>query len=47
LVVVPDPVKLRRLATDYRDMRQMFLSEPPPFDWVIDQLRAFESEVNA
>lgn len=46
LVVVPGEDRTRELATDYRNMRQMFLSEPPPFDWVVDQLRAFEREVN-
>ncbi|MDE2482043.1 MAG: nucleotidyl transferase AbiEii/AbiGii toxin family protein [bacterium] len=46
LVVVPGPDLLHNLAIDYRDMRQMFLSDPPPFDWVIDQLRPFESQVN-
>jgi hypothetical protein len=47
LVVLPNKDRTRELATDYRSMRQMFLSEPPPFDWVVDQLRAFEREVNA
>lgn len=47
LAIVPSREKLRDLAGDYRGMRQMFLSHPPSFDWVIDQLRAFESEVNA
>lgn len=46
LVVVPYEDRTRELATDYRSMRQMFLSEPPPFDWVLDQLRAFERDVN-
>ena len=46
LVVVPDEDRTRELATDYRNMRQMFLSEPPPFDWVVDQLRGFERDVN-
>jgi Nucleotidyl transferase AbiEii toxin, Type IV TA system len=46
LVVVPGEERTRELAIDYRSMRQMFLSEPPPFDWVVDQLRAFERDVN-
>ena len=46
LVVVPDKGLLRELAIDYRNMRQMFLSDPPPFDWVIDQLGAFQGELN-
>ncbi len=47
LVVVPHEVRTRELATDYHNMQQMFLSDPPPFEVVVDQLRAFESEVNA
>ncbi len=47
LAVVPSPDMLRDLAKDYRSMRQMFLIDPPPFDRVIEQLRIFESEVNA
>jgi hypothetical protein len=46
LVVVPGPRKIRELARDYRGMRQMFLREPPSFDWVIEQLRTFEDEAN-
>jgi hypothetical protein len=47
LVVVPDESRTRELASDYRGMRQMFLSDPAPFEQVIEQLRAFEGEVNA
>ncbi len=47
LTVVPSPGMLRDLANDYRNMRQMFLSDPPSFDRVIGQLRVFRSEVNA
>lgn len=46
LVVIPGPEMLRELAIDYRNMRQMFLSDPPPFDSVIERLRAFEAEIN-
>jgi len=46
LVVVPNAEKLRELASDYRSMQQIFLSDPPSFDWVIERLRTFESEVN-
>lgn len=46
LVVIPSQERLRELASDYRNMRQMFLSEPPPFDAIIDELRAFEREIN-
>jgi hypothetical protein len=47
LVVVPGPERLRELAVDYRGMQQMFLSEPPAFNLIIRQLRAFEYAVNA
>lgn len=47
LVVVPDEDQTRELATDYRNMRQMFLKDPPPFEQVIESLRSFEGEVNA
>jgi hypothetical protein len=47
LVVVPGLEMLREIASDYRSMRQMFLIDPPSFDWVVEQLRAFEGEVNA
>jgi len=47
LVVVPDEDRTRELAIDYRNMRQMFLSDPPPFSQVVEQLRAFEEQVNA
>jgi hypothetical protein len=47
LVVIPNAEKLHELASDYRSMQQMFLSDPPSFDWVIERLRTFESEVNA
>ena len=47
LVVVPDEDRTRELAIDYRNMRQMFLSDPPPFAQVVEQLRDFEEQVNA
>lgn len=47
LVIIPNAEKLREVGSDYRSMRQMFLIDPPSFDWVIEQLRAFEREVNA
>jgi hypothetical protein len=46
LVVVPGPEMLRELATDYRNMRQMFLRDPPGFDAVVGALRTFEQNVN-
>lgn len=47
LVVVPDELRTRELAIDYRNMQQMFLTDPPPFEQVLEQLRAFERELNA
>ena len=47
LIVVPGPESLREIAIDYRNMRQMFLSDPLPFDDVIARLRQFETEINA
>ncbi|HTU70341.1 MAG TPA: nucleotidyl transferase AbiEii/AbiGii toxin family protein [Candidatus Baltobacteraceae bacterium] len=46
LVVVPNAKKLRDLAGDYNGMEQMFLHDPPSFDWVVEQLRSFEAEIN-
>lgn len=46
LVVIPGQEMLRELAIDYRNMRQMFLSDPPSFDWVVDQLSSFGAAVN-
>ncbi len=46
LVVVPNEERQRELAIDYRNMRQMFLHDPPPFDAIIDELLAFERAVN-
>lgn len=47
LVVIPKDKKLREIASDYRNMRQMFLNDPPSFDRVVEVLRAFEGAVNA
>lgn len=46
LVIVPGDARIRELEADYRDMQQMFLHEPPPFDAVIGQLAEFEAEIN-
>jgi Nucleotidyl transferase AbiEii toxin, Type IV TA system len=35
------------LALDYRIMRPMFMSEPPPFDEILAQLRQAEATLNA
>ncbi|HEY3675719.1 MAG TPA: nucleotidyl transferase AbiEii/AbiGii toxin family protein, partial [Candidatus Tumulicola sp.] len=47
LVVVPGGAMVEELATDYRNMRQMFLNEPPPFDRLIARLKTFEDAVNS
>jgi hypothetical protein len=47
LVVVPDERRARELAIDYRNMRPMFLTDPPPFEHVLEQLQAFEHDLNA
>ena len=47
LVVIPSAEKIRELAGDYRSMRQMFLTDPPSFDWVVNELQSFERDVNA
>lgn len=47
LVIVPSGTRIRALASDYRDMRMMFFSEPPPFEQVMKQLRALQEQINA
>ena len=46
LVIVPNARKITELASDYREMRPLFFSEPPPFERVIEQLRALQQEIN-
>ncbi len=46
LIVVPNNQKLRELASDYRSMQEMFLTDPPTFDWVVEQLQTFERQAN-
>jgi hypothetical protein len=47
LTLIPHDTKLRALASDYRDMRMMFLRQPPTFEAILDRLRALESQINA
>jgi hypothetical protein len=47
LAIVPLDVKLRALVFDYRDMRMMFLQDPPTFEKIIEQLRALQTQINA
>jgi hypothetical protein len=34
------------LARDYREMHPMFLTEPPPFENVVKELRSLEVRLN-
>jgi len=45
--LVPPDARSDALAEDYASMRSMFLSEPPPFDEVMQQLADAEQEINA
>jgi hypothetical protein len=36
-----------RIRSDYRDMREMFFGEAPPFDRVIADLKELEEQVNS
>lgn len=46
LAIVPSNAKIRALISDYREMRMMFLREPPAFEEVLAHLRALEKLVN-
>jgi Nucleotidyl transferase AbiEii toxin, Type IV TA system len=45
--LVPPAQREADLALDYRAMRPMFISEPPPFDALMAQLRSAEAALNA
>ena len=47
LRLVPQPTFRAALATDYRDMREMFFDEPPPFEDVMAELESLESEIHS
>jgi hypothetical protein len=47
LAIVPSNAKIRALTTDYREMRMMFLGEPPKFEEVLSHLRTLQQLVNA
>jgi hypothetical protein len=38
--------KIARIRSDYRDMREMFFTEPPPFDSLMADLKELEDRVN-
>jgi len=46
LRVCPPDDKLVRTRSDYRDMREMFFVEPPPFNRLMADLRELEDRVN-
>ena len=46
LRVCPPDDKGARIRSDYRDMREMFFTEPPPFDSLMADLRELEDRVN-
>ncbi len=45
--LAPSAQREADLALDYRAMRPMFISEPPPFDALMAQLRSAEAALNA
>ena len=46
LRVCPSDVHVAQIRSDYRDMREMFFTEAPPFDTVMADLRELEDRVN-
>jgi len=46
LRVCPPDSQITEIRSDYRDMREMFFAEPPPFDTVMSDLRELEDRVN-
>jgi Nucleotidyl transferase AbiEii toxin, Type IV TA system len=46
LRVCPPDVHVAEIRSDYRDMREMFFAEAPPFDTVMADLRELEDRVN-
>jgi hypothetical protein len=45
--LLPTQERRAALAQDYAAMQQMFITEPPPFDQVLDQLAEAETQLNA
>jgi hypothetical protein len=45
-VCAPDS-HIGRIRSDYRDMREMFFGEAPPFDQIIADLKELEDRVNS
>ena len=46
LTIVPSESKALALATDYRNMRMMFFSEPPEFGEVMERLYGLQEQIN-
>jgi len=46
LRLVPPPARLPELEQDYRKMREMIFTEPPPLDHILTVLREIEALVN-
>jgi hypothetical protein len=44
--LLPPPSRAKDLARDYEAMREMYLTEPPEFDRVLDRLRGLEKRIN-
>lgn len=44
--LVPPDTRVAELKADYRAMRDMFLSDPPDFETVVEQLRKLEDLIN-
>ena len=44
--LLPPPSRAKDLARDYEAMREMYLTEPPDFDRVLDRLRDLEKRIN-
>jgi hypothetical protein len=47
LRVCPPDSHVAQIRSDYRDMREMFFGETPPFDQVIADLKEVEDRVNS
>ena len=46
LHLAPQDYRLQALHADYANMRQMFFSEPPAFDEILETIRAWEKKFN-
>jgi hypothetical protein len=44
--LIPDGALLNDLASDYRDMREMFFDTPPSWNEIVERLRVLEESIN-